>query len=137
MTYLQQALAERRVAQNAPDDYSVSLSGTVAVLTLHQSAGETWSFLWSTLISARHNPSEGWEKIILTFQRHVASVEGQNLDRIMVPIGEMRLHNIRERNDGKDHAGHSQTGKTVVTKITVQRIDELPITLENSTDPET
>jgi hypothetical protein len=136
MTYLQQALAERRAARNAPDDYSVCLTGTVAVLTLHHSAGEAWSFLWSTLVSAWHEPSEGREKIVLTFLQHVVCVKGQNLDRIMAAIGEMRLHTLRERNDGGDHTGHSETGETVVRKLTVERVDDLPITIETRNETE-
>ena len=55
----------------------------------------------------------------------------------MVEIGEMRLHTIHEHRDGGDYTGHSETGKTMVTKITVERVDELPITIESPTGPET
>ena len=136
MTYLQQALAERRAEQNAPEDYAVRLNGTASVLTLHQAAGEVWSFLWATLVCAWHDLAEGREKIVLTFPQHVVSVEGENLDRIMSEIGEMRLYAIREHDSSSDYKGHSKTGHTVVAKITVNRVDELPLTVENLADPE-
>jgi hypothetical protein len=137
MTHLQQALEARRALQREPEDYVATTSAQASALSLHQASGEACVFLWSTLVSAWYDPSEGGEKIVLTFLRHVVSVEGQNLDRIMAEIGEIRLHAIRERHDGGDHTGHSETGKTLVTKITVERVDELPITIENPTGPET
>jgi len=137
MTHLQQALETRRAFQREPEDYGASPSAPASALCLHQASGEACVFLWSTLASAWYDPSEGGEKIVLTFLRHVACVEGQNLDRIMAEIGEMRLHTIREHSDGGDYTGHSETGKTVVTKITVERVDDRPITIESPTDPET
>lgn len=136
MTYLQQVLAERRAEQNAPDDYAVRLNGTASVITLNQAAGEAWSFLWATLVCAWHDLGEGREKIVLTFPHHVVSVDGQNLDRIMSEIGEMRLYAIREHDNSSNYKGHSKTGHTVVAKITVNRVDELPLTVENLADPE-
>lgn len=136
MTHLQQALAERRAEQNAPDDYAVRLNGTASVITLHQAAGEAWSFLWATLVCAWHDLDEGREKIVLTFPHHVVCVEGQNLDRLMPEIGEMRLYAIREHDSSGDYKGHSKTGHTVVAKITVTRVDELPLTVENLTEHE-
>jgi hypothetical protein len=137
MTHLQQALAERRALRCVPEDYAADASGPVSVLTIYQAAGEAWAFLWSTLVSAWHDPSEGREKIVLTFLHHVVCVEGQNLDRIMDAIGGMRLHAVREHDGSGDYKGHSQTGHTVVAKITVERVDELPLTVENPTDPAT
>lgn len=130
MTHLQQALEARRAARRAPEDYATSANGATPVLTLYHAAGEAWSFLWSTLVSAWHDPSEGREKIVLTFLRHVVCVGGQNLDRIMAEIGEMRLHAVREQGNGVDCSGHSETGKTVVTSITVACVDEMPVAPE-------
>lgn len=136
MTHLQQALAERRAARNAPEDYFIRLNGTAPVVTVHQAAGEAWSFLWSTLVSAWHDLSEDQEKIVLTFPHHVVCVEGRNLDRIMPEIGEMRLYAIREHDKSRDYKAHPKQGNTVVEKITVTRVDELPLTVENLADPE-
>lgn len=136
MTHLQQALAEGRAARNAPKDYAVLLNGTAPVITVHQAAGEAWCFLWSTLVSVWYDLGEGREKIVLTFPHHVVCVEGQNLDRIMPEIGEMRLYAIREHDSSGDYKGHSKTGHTVVAKITVTRVDELPLTVENLADHE-
>lgn len=132
MTHLQQALAERRAARNAPEDYFVRLNSTAPVVTVHRAAGEAWSFLWAALVCVRHDLSEGREKIVLTFPQHVVCVEGQNLDRIMPQIGEMRLYAIREHNKDRD----SKLGDTVVAKITVTRVDKLPLTVKNLADPE-
>ncbi len=136
MTHLQQALAERRAARNAPEDYFVRLNSTAPVITVHQAAGEAWSFLWSTLVSVWHDLDEGREKIVLTFPNHVVCVEGRNLDRIMPEIGEMRLYAIREHDNSRDYKGRSKLGHTVVAKITVTRVDELPLSVENLADPE-
>lgn len=135
MTHLQQQLAERRALRGKPEDFAADASGPVSVLTVYQAAGETWSFLWSTLVSAWHDSREGREKVVLTFLRHVVCVEGQNLDRIMAAIGEMRLHAVREHDGSNDYKEPSQTGHTVIAKITVERVDELPLAVENLTDP--
>ncbi len=136
MTHLQQALAERRAERSAPEDYFVRLNGTAPVVTVHRAAGEAWSFLWSVLVCAWHDLSEDREKIVLTFPHHVVCVEGRNLDRIMPEIGEMRLYAIREHDKSRDYKGHAKPGQTVVAKITVTRVDELPIAMENLTEPE-
>jgi hypothetical protein len=135
MTHLQQALAERRAARNASEDYLVLLNGTAPVVTVHLAAGEAWSFPWASLVCVWHDPSEGREKIVLTFPQHVVCVEGRNLDRIMPEIGEMRLYAVREHDKSRDYKGHVKPGHTVVAKITVTRVDDLPLMVENSTDP--
>lgn len=135
MTHLQQALAERRVARNASEDYFVLLNGTAPVVTVHLAAGEAWSFPWASLVCVWHDQSEGREKIVLTFPQHVVCVEGRSLDRIMPEIGEMRLYAVREHDKSRDYQGHAKPGQTVVAKIMVTRVDELPLAMEIPTDP--
>lgn len=137
MTHLQQLLEARRALRGGAEDYAVDASGPVSALTLQQAAGEAWSFLWSTLVSAWYDSAEGREKIVLTFLHHVVCVEGQNLDRIMGAVGEMRLHAVREHDGSSDYKERSQTGHTVVAKITVERVDEVPLTVESLNHPET
>ena len=135
MTHLQQALAERRAARNASEDYLVLLNGTAPVVTVHLAAGEAWSFPWALLVCVWHDKSEGREKSVLTFPQHVVCVEGRNLDHIMPEIGEMRLYAVREHDKSRDYQGRVKPGHTMVAKITVTRVDELPLTMENPTDP--
>jgi hypothetical protein len=54
----------------------------------------------------------------------------------MPEIGEMRLYAIREHDSSGDYKGRSKPGNTVVAKITVTRVDELPLSVENLADPE-
>lgn len=125
MTYLQQELETRRALRRAPEDYTVSANAPVAAVSFHQASGEAWVFLWSTLVSAWYDQTEGRELIVLTFLRHVVRVEGQNLDRIAVEIGQMRLQALRVSESSC--AGHSETGKTVVADIVVQPVNEVMV----------
>lgn len=120
MTYLQQALAERRAQRREQEDYAVSAGGPASTLTVQDSSGQAWVFLWSTLVSAWYDDTEGGEVVVLTFLRHLVRIEGQNLDRIVSVIGELRLQELRAQPGADDYAERSETGKTVVGKVSVQ-----------------
>lgn len=122
MTYLQQELETRRALRRGPEDYTVSADAPAVAVSFHQASGEAWVFLWSTLVSAWYDQTEGRELIVLTFLRHIVRVEGQNLDRVAVEIGQMRLLALRV-SEGS-FAGHSETGKTMVTKIVVEEMNK-------------
>ncbi len=124
MTYLQQELQTRRALRSAPEDYTVS-AGAPAAVSLHQASGEAWVFLWSTLVSALYDQTEGREIIVLSFLHHLVRIEGQNLDRIAAEIGQMRLQAVRVGEGSL--TGHSETGKTVVANIVVKSVNEVPV----------
>lgn len=124
MSQLQRALDERRAAQSVRNDYENHPSGTATTLTLIQASGEVWVFLWSGLVSAWCDQTEEREKLVFTFWRHAVAVEGQNLDRIIAEVGEMRLKVLRERPKNDACARRSETGETAVCKITVKGLNE-------------
>lgn len=124
MTQLQRALDERRAAQATHTDYEVHPSGTATTLTLALASGEVWVFLWSGLVSAWCDQTEEREKIVFTFWRHTVAVEGQNLDRIIAEVGEMRLKALRERPQASGRVRRSETGETAICKITVRPLNE-------------
>lgn len=124
MSQLQRALDERRTAQAVPGDYEIHATGTATTLTLHQTSGEVWVFLWAGLVSAWCDLTEEREKILFTFWQHTVAVEGQNLDRIITEVGEMRLKALREQIRDSACPKRSQTGETAVCKITVKAVNE-------------
>ena len=118
MTYLQQALAKQRTAQQPEQDFTVCEDGHAVALTLNSSPSEVWAFPWSALVSAWFDQTAKREKIVLTFPRNVIMIRGRNLDRLMGEVGAMRLESVRVRLDGTQ-AGRVAVDKTVVSEIVV------------------
>lgn len=131
MTNLQQALELRRASRRLPGDYCSTESGIASTLSLYLWSGEAWVLPWSALICAWYDETEEREKIVLSFAHHEVTVLGQNLDPIVADIAGLRLQCLREQ--AGEYAGRSETGKTVVAKITITDPGEPPVLPETMT----